>query len=128
MMKVAEKIKAYLPVLTEKILDKQDSSFDLIKSRKVISSEMAYCLDAENVVGVYAAVWGNGMFLVGLEDIVRGCNEELYIFYAYDMSGFELPRRVLSAHEITMIIPFNNRYKKPKVVSPSMELVAEKIA
>ena len=80
-------------------------------------SELEYCLGKRNLVGVYCPLLGNGLFLVGVENIVYGDDGTLIVFYSQDMSGHVLSRRTLHIDEINMIVPFNNPYISPLPVT-----------
>ena len=78
--------------------------------------EFQYCLRHANLVGIYCPMLGNGMFLVGVENIVSADNgSATVIFFPHDMSGHLLSRRSLELDDITMIVPFNNPYINPVV-------------
>ena len=110
---LAHKLKAYLPILTESIIQESCTSIDFIKSRKLILAELRYCLNHGNLVGIYSDVLGSGMFLLGVEDIITLGDNEVIVFYSHDLSGLPINRRTLFITEISMVVPFNNPYSYP---------------
>jgi hypothetical protein len=114
MRNLPDQLKKIIPFLTNKMLTEASSgSFDFIRSKKEMLKEFEYCLRERNLVGVYCPLLGNGMFLVGVENIVSGDEGSLIIFYSLDMSGHALSRRTLHVDEISMIVPFNNPFIPP---------------
>ena len=80
--------------------------------------EFKFCLQHRNLVGVYCPILGNGMFLVGVENIIWGDDGSASIvFFPLDMSGHSLARRSIELSEITSIVPFNNPYISPVILS-----------
>jgi hypothetical protein len=118
MKNLTEKFKDLIPFLANSMMaQSSDASFDFIRSKKKMLSELEYCLGKRNLVGVYCPLLGNGMFLVGVENIVYGDDGTLIVFYSQDMSGHVLSRRTLHIDEINMIVPFNNPYISPLPVT-----------
>jgi hypothetical protein len=118
MKNLTEKFKDLIPFLANSMMaQSSDASFDFIRSKKKMISELEYCLRKSNLVGVYCPLLGNGMFLVGVENIVYGDDGTLIVFYSQDMSGHTLSRRTLHIDEINMIVPFNNPYISPLPVT-----------
>lgn len=113
MKSLTEKIKAYIPKISESLLQEQATSIEFIRSKKVIRRELQFCRDEGNVVGVYASTLGNGMFLLGVEDILNLGTQEVIVFHPHDMSGSRVKKRTMFLDEIQMIVPFNNRYVRP---------------
>jgi hypothetical protein len=115
MKNLAAKFKSYLPKLTESFLaENLNASVEFVKKKRLILQELQYCHNKGNLVGVYSDAFGEGMFLLGVEDIIHLQEEELIIFFAYDMSGLPLKRRTIFLKEINKIVPFNNPYTNPK--------------
>jgi hypothetical protein len=111
---LTEQFKKILPFFTHSIVSETSfASFDFIRRKEHMLKELEYCCKTANLVGVYCPLLGNGMFLVGVEEIVSGDDGSLVIFYSRDMSGHTLSRRTLHIDEITMIVPFNNPYVQP---------------
>jgi hypothetical protein len=118
MKNLTERFKDLIPFLANSMMAQtSDASFDFIRSKKKMVSELEYCLRNTNLVGVYCPLLGNGMFLVGVENIVYGDDGILIVFYSHDMSGHTLSRRTLHIDEITMIVPFNNPYIAPIAIN-----------
>ncbi len=63
------------------------ASFDFITTKQQMLHEFRYCEGRGNVVGVYSPVWGTGMFLVGVQQIIKEGNTFIIQFHPYDMSG-----------------------------------------
>jgi hypothetical protein len=115
MKKITETLREFLPALKEKVLAETNlASFDFIRSKSTLRKEFEFCLRERNLVGIYCPLLGNGMFLVGVENIIYGEDGGTNIvFYSHDMSGHTLARRTLCIDEITMIVPFNNAFVHP---------------
>jgi hypothetical protein len=115
MRNLTDIINSHLPFLGAmlKTPEPQDRSFDVFENKNLILKEMEYSAKTRNVVGVYSRVLGNGMFLVGVEEVIEGAGDKMIVFYPYDMGGYELPRRILFLDEISSIVPFNNGYVSP---------------
>jgi hypothetical protein len=116
------KIKRIIPLLVEDYTAADSGTFDFICKKNQIIKELDFCRKTGTLIGVYSKELGDGLFLVGVEDIVYAIKDDLVIFHPCDMTGFELRRRSIFLSEIHMIIPFNNRYVKPNISIPT-ELV-----
>jgi hypothetical protein len=119
MKNLVEKVKKALPLIVEDYISEKAGVFDIVRDKREIIKELDYCRKTGNLVGVYARSFGNGLFLVGVEEINYGIKAELVTFHSHDMSGFRLPQRSILLDDIDMIIPFNNRYVKPDVSIPN---------
>jgi hypothetical protein len=114
MKNLTEKFKKIHTFLANAMVSETSfASFDFIRTKDHMLRELEYCRRASNLVGVYCPLLGNGMFLVGVEQIVTGDDGVLIIFHPSDMSGHTLSRRTLQIDEITMIVPFNNPFVQP---------------
>jgi hypothetical protein len=115
MKNLAAKFKSYLPKITESFFaENLNASVEFVKRKKIILQELQYCHNKGNLVGVYSDVLGEGMFLLGVEDVIQLQDEELIVFYPDDMSGLPLKRRTIFLKEIKKIVPFNNLYINPR--------------
>jgi hypothetical protein len=119
MKNLVEKVRKMIPLLVEDYTLEKTGSFDFLHHKKEIMKELDFCRKTGTLVGVYSKKLGNGLFLVGVEEIVYGIKAELIIFRPFDMSGYHLTDRTVLLEEIDMIIPFNNRYVKPDISIPS---------
>lgn len=124
MKKLTDRVKNFFPFLTNSMLSETGIiSFDFIRSKSKMLQEFQFCLRQRNLVGIYCSLLGNGMFLVGVEDIHFGENgSSTIIFFPQDMSGHTLARRSIELGEITSIVPFNNPYISP--VSMKIERIS----
>jgi hypothetical protein len=116
------KIKRIIPLLVEDYTAADSGTFDFICKKNQMIRELDFCRKTGALVGVYSKQLGDGLFLLGVEDLVYAIKDDLVIFHPYDMTGFELRQRSIHLSEIHMIIPFNNRYIKPNISIPT-ELV-----
>lgn len=89
------------------------SNFEFIKFRKSLFSALSESRKNGNVVGIYAAALGEGMFVTGVEDIYNDHNEQIIVLKRYDLSGAILQRSTLSLTEIKAICVFDMPYKNP---------------
>lgn len=114
MINISEKLGKILPFIANTVeAETSPGSFDFIRSKAHMLRELEYCKQHNNLVGIYCSLLGNGMFLVGVENIVYGDEGVLIIFHKRDMSGHALARRTLELSEISVIVPFNNPYVPP---------------
>jgi hypothetical protein len=94
--------------------DQSDQSqMCFIKSRKAILKELEASKHSGTLVGVYCRALGEGMFLVGINNIESGSPSEIIVFESYDQSGVILGRTRISIDEIKMVSPFNKKYINP---------------
>jgi len=122
MKNLVGKIKRIIPLLVEDYTAADSGTFDFISKKNQIIKELDFCRKTGALVGVYSKQLGDGLFLVGVEDLVYDIKDDLVVFHPYDMTGFELRQRSIRVSNIHMIIPFNNRYVKPNISIPT-ELV-----
>lgn len=111
------RVKSFLPQLKNSLLAETTfASFDFIRSKGKILRELQFCLKEQNLVGIYCPLLGNGMFLVGVENIIADDSGlSVITFFPQDMSGHRLARRSIELNEIDLIVPFNNPYVDPMV-------------
>lgn len=126
MISLAQNFKKVIPFITDAFtqswapevgLRVEPPSFDILKEKKQILREMEFSRNTGNLVGVYSKRIGEGMFLVGVQDIIRNeADDFTIVFHPFDMSGHPLVQPAISLREICMIVPFNNPYRKPNEI------------
>jgi hypothetical protein len=113
MKKLVEKVKKAIPLLIEDYTAEDTGSFDFVQHRNEIMKELDFCQKKGSLVGVYSRKMGQGLFLVGVQEIIYGIKSEFIIFYPFDMGGYKLTTNAVSLEDIEKIIPFNNRFVMP---------------
>jgi hypothetical protein len=96
---------------TNSMIDSQ--TFAFVRTRKAILRELVASWKSRNIVGVYCGAFGEGMFLVAVEDIEPTDKSEVIAFHQYDISGKILNRTRVELDEIQMLCPFNEVYQNP---------------
>jgi hypothetical protein len=90
-----------------------DSPMTFVKSKKGILKELIASRDSGNLIGIYSKVLGDGMFLVGVNNIETDTSAEIIVFETYEQSGMILNRTRVSIDEIKLVCPFAKRYLNP---------------
>lgn len=112
MRKLTQKIRWIFHIKKERGLKVQDTPFDFVRTRKYILRELASSKEASTIIGVYSKSFGDGMFLMVVEDIAPSGRETIITFHPFDMSGKTLKNTRVALDEIEMVFPFN-KVKKP---------------
>lgn len=118
MKKIVEKVKKAIPLLIEDYTAEDAGSFDFIQHKNEIMKELDFCRKRGNLVGVYSSKMGQGLFLVGVQEIIYGIKSEIIIFHPVDMGGYKLAMNAVPLEDIDKIVPFNNRFVMPDISIP----------
>jgi hypothetical protein len=110
-MSLVTTLKKTLSISSSKELDQSGIAF--VKSRKAVISELTSAKENGALIGVYSKSLGEGMFLVGVNDVEIDRGAEVVVFETYEQSGAILSRTRLSVDEIKMVCPLNIRYLNP---------------
>jgi len=86
---------------------------NIVKSRRAIARAILKSKQTENVVGIYCPALGEGMLLVGIEDVLTDHREEVIILKKYDLNGILLERTHISISEIRSLCAFDSKYENP---------------
>jgi hypothetical protein len=86
---------------------------NILKSRKAISSALFSCKDTGKVIGIYSPALGEGMLLLGVDDVLTDHEEPVAIFKRYDLNGIVLPRTRIAVSEIRSACLFDCLYENP---------------
>src|SRR5688572_25165823 len=78
-----------------------------VKTRKSMLKELTSSMENGNLIGVYCKALGEGMFLVGINNIEENPSSEIVVFETYEQSGMILNRTRVSVDEIKMVCSFN---------------------
>jgi len=84
--------------------------FKFVNERQAILKLLSIAMTSGKVIGVYARVLGEGMFLTGVSYI---SDEKIIDFETYDLSGQILTRTKISLDEIKMVCQFDQDYVNP---------------
>jgi hypothetical protein len=84
-----------------------------VKSRKAILRELISAKENGALIGVYSKAMGEGMFLVGINEVETDSSSEIIVFETYDQCGTILNRTRLSIEEIKMVCPLGRKYVNP---------------
>jgi hypothetical protein len=87
---------------------------NIIKLKAEISNVILKARDVGNVVGVYSPALGEGMLLLGIEDVLTDRSEPVIVFKRYDLNGIVLQRTHIGLSEIRSVCPFNCKYENPR--------------
>jgi hypothetical protein len=90
-----------------------ESTMTFVKTRRAILNELRNSMENGTLIGVYSKPLGEGMFLVGINNIEGDQSSEIVVFETYDQSGMILNRTTVSIDEIKMVCPFEKKYKNP---------------
>jgi hypothetical protein len=88
-------------------------SLRIFKQRKAIREALVESRITGKVVGVYAHVLGEGMFLTCVEEITTRGKDDVVSLKPYDMNGVLLVRNELCLSEIKSVCPFESFYVNP---------------
>jgi hypothetical protein len=110
-MSLVNTLKKTLSISSNKELDQSGMAF--VKSRKTVVSELTSARESGALIGVYSKSLGEGMFLVGVNDVELDRGAEVVVFETYEQTGAILNRTRLSIDEIKMVCPLNMRYLNP---------------
>ena len=75
--------------------------------------ELVLAKETGSLIGIYSGALGEGMFLVGINNVEKDYKSEIITFETYDQTGALLQRPQLAIEEIKMICPFNKKYVNP---------------
>jgi hypothetical protein len=92
-------------------LELRELQVQFIRNENAILKQFQLCKKSRGLVGVYSPVFGKGMFLTTVDEIID--NEETIIFKPYDISGNFLEKTAVSLKDISCICPFNQIYTEP---------------
>lgn len=92
---------------------KPGTSINLITNKKAILKALRNSMETGRVIGIYSRLLGNGMLLVGVEDITNYKSEDVIILTRYDQSGLLLHSTRLLLSEIICVCPFESKYVDP---------------
>lgn len=93
--------------------DADHPGINIIKSRKEILKAIHESKDSGNVLGVYCPSLGEGMLLIGVENISTYEGEVIVSLKRYDLNGILLHRNSISVTEIRSVCPFSTMYVNP---------------
>jgi hypothetical protein len=93
----------------------QDSSqkLGMVSSRRAILKLIVNTKKNANVLGLYCPALGEGMLLVGIEDISLRDTEPVITLRPYDLNGILLQRNQISLSEIRSVCAFDAVYENP---------------
>lgn len=109
MINIMDNLKSLFKVQT----GPTNSLIRIIKNRKGVLKSLVDSHENGSVIGIYCPNLGEGMFLVGVEDISNEESEEVITFKKYDLNGILLQRNHVSVSEIKSVCPFNAPYVNP---------------
>jgi hypothetical protein len=89
------------------------SPLTFTKTKKAMLKELISSHEKGFLIGIYSKELGDGMFLVGINQIETEGSSEIIVFETYDQSGSILNRTRISIDEIRMVCPFNQKYLNP---------------
>jgi hypothetical protein len=97
--------------LQNDLADKKPLSF--AKTKKAMLKELVSSQENGFLIGIYSKELGDGMFLVGINQIETDGPSEMIVFETYEQSGMILSRTRVAIDEIKMVCPFNKKYLNP---------------
>jgi hypothetical protein len=109
-------------VPTFRVTDEAKPYFRFLRTRGPILEELRTCKQQEKVVGIYAPVLGEGIFITGIEDVYDWEKETVVVLKPCDIMGNFLQRNYLSLSEIKSVCPFNCKYENPFIKTNSLDL------
>jgi hypothetical protein len=65
------------------------------------------------VVGISASILGSGVFLTGVDNIIKTDSDYLIVLKGYDVTGYILERNKIFLSDIRSICPFQSKFKNP---------------
>ncbi len=90
-----------------------NAPIQFITGRKAILDVLRKAKNMDGLVGIYSKVLGEGMFLVGVEEIVKGEAGLFAVFTPYDQCGRLLIRNSIDLAEIEMVCHLERPYVNP---------------
>ena len=69
--------------------------------------------DQGTVVGLSAPILGNGVFLTGIENVIKNENDYLIVLKGYDVTGYILERNKIKLSDIRCVCPFKSPFNNP---------------
>lgn len=89
---------------------------------KYILEQLTASRENGNVIGVWAASLGEGLFMCAVENIIDDDveHDKLIILKEKDLNGVPLQAHVLFLQEIEKVFPFKTIYNDPAIGNKSM--------
>src|SRR5688572_17996382 len=85
-----------------------------ITEREEILNALLESKDHGTVVGISAAILGNGVFLTAVENVVVTSSDDFIItLKGYDVTGYILERNKIRLSDIRAICRFQSKFKNP---------------
>ncbi len=96
-------------------MDIPNAPFDFIKEPKEILKALLESKENGTAIGIKAQVLGNGMFVIGVEDILIGDGSEhtRIILKGYDFTGHVLETNVIWLTDIEGVCSFASKFGNP---------------
>jgi hypothetical protein len=89
-----------------------------IRSKKEIAKQIHRSKEDGSVLGIYSQIFGDGMFLCGIEDCYMLHGQEVVVLKPYDMNGLLLLRNEIDLSEIRGVCPIPGKYINPLMKQP----------
>lgn len=95
----------------------------IVKPRKSIQKILQDSVVSSNTVGIYCPALGEGMLLVGVEDVLTDSAEPVIVLKRYDLNGIMLQRTHVALSEIRSVCPFDTKYENPLLKKEAKTLI-----
>jgi hypothetical protein len=108
-------------------LELRELEVKFLRNEKQMLHHIRLCKRSGGLIGVYADVLGQGMFLTTVEDIEEDDDGTAIVLKPFDMSGRLLKRSTLALKDINAICPFNQMYVEPRVQEIGLKVLQKKM-
>lgn len=89
----------------------QPGEIEILRKRKEIIKQLKMAQEKRTIVGITAPCLGQGMFLVGVEEVHQ--DDQVVDLCPYDMTGTLLELSTVEIANIKNVCAFNAPYKNP---------------
>lgn len=91
----------------------QNIDLAFISEPEEILNALQESKDRGTVVGISAAILGNGVFLTSVENVIPADSDHIIVLKGYDVTGYILERNKIRLSDIRAICPFQSKFNNP---------------